>query len=101
MVNFQEAAEFVRTGDIASLERLPDSEAKELATKVDEGENKQCSLKCTKELLTTAKSSGACADERTLLHTAASVGNLHLVEFFRKHDQAAVNRADEEVLGQV
>ena len=43
MVNIQKAAELVRTEDIASLERLPDSEAKELATKVDEGEKKQCS----------------------------------------------------------
>ena len=50
-VNIQQAAELVRTGDIASLERLPDSEAEQLATKVDEGERSKAAQHCMKKYI--------------------------------------------------
>jgi anaerobic glycerol-3-phosphate dehydrogenase len=38
MVTLQQAAELVRQGDLARLERLPEGEVAQLASKVDEGE---------------------------------------------------------------
>lgn len=37
MVTFQQAAELVWQGDLAGLENLSESDAKQLASKVDEG----------------------------------------------------------------
>jgi hypothetical protein len=99
MVTLQQAAELVRQGDLARLERLPEGEVAQLASKVDEGEHANSTLRhgpCTDRAA--CKVLLCAADERTLLHSAAATGNLPITQLFLRHSSsaAAVNRADDE-----